>query len=142
MVDCSFTDWVARECSVLCDDELIGGTQLLTREVITPETENGHQCPVMNMTKRCNQYPCTVDSKLSDWEDYSKCTKECGGGVQSHTRQLGVKPKNGGESCDVLQVSQLCHTFSCGRDCALSEWSDLSPCTQACDSGYQIHRRL
>merc|ERR1711957_974585 len=61
VVDCSFTDWIFHECSVSCDDDLVGGKQLLTREVITPKTENGHACPAMNMTKKCNQILCPVD---------------------------------------------------------------------------------
>lgn len=137
VVDCAFTDWLPAECSVPCDDQLEGGTQLLTREVITPPTQYGHDCPVMNMTKKCGQFPCPVDCKLSDWEDFSKCSKECGGGVQSRTRILKTKPKNGGQSCEQLQDFQNCNTFSCDRNCDLSEWTPYTPCTQACDTGYQ-----
>jgi len=50
-----------------------------------------------------------------------------------------IKPKNGGESCDTLQETQLCNSFSCDRNCELTEWSSFSPCTQACDGGYQEH---
>jgi len=137
VIDCAFTDWVPGECSVDCDDEMIGGTQIITRGIIVMNTEYGAGCPKLQLQKKCNQIKCPIDCKMSDWEDYSKCTKECGGGLKTRTRTIEVLPKNGGASCDATQQSEPCATFSCDRDCTLTPWTPFTPCTKACDSGIQ-----
>eukprot|EP00928_Gymnodinium_smaydae_P012916 TRINITY_DN14716_c0_g5_i1.p1 TRINITY_DN14716_c0_g5~~TRINITY_DN14716_c0_g5_i1.p1 ORF type:complete len:979 (+),score=209.38 TRINITY_DN14716_c0_g5_i1:73-3009(+) len=141
IVDCAVSEWTPSECSVPCDDKEVGGLQLLTRDVITGEKNHGSACPLLNMTKRCGQHKCAIDCKLSEWEDYSKCTKECGGGVQTRTRMLEVKPKNGGKHCDALQETRNCNTGSCDRDCALADWTTFSECSQACNSGFSLRSR-
>ncbi|XP_057313930.1 adhesion G protein-coupled receptor B1-like [Hydractinia symbiolongicarpus] len=54
-----------------------------------------------------------VDGKLSDWSDWSKCSKSCDGGSQQRTRACSP-PKRGGKPCDGLLVqSRSCHTENC-----------------------------
>merc|ERR1719316_2213264 len=89
-VDCSVGDWVAADCSVSCDDELQGGTHDLAREIITKNSPRGASCPALTTTRKCNQIKCPVNCYLSAWSAYGKCTKECGGGVQSRTRSVTV----------------------------------------------------
>jgi Mg-chelatase subunit ChlD len=48
-----------------------------------------------------------------------------------------VEPKNGGESCGSATETAPCNTGSCDRDCELHAWTEWSPCTQACDTGFQ-----
>merc|ERR1719235_274711 len=115
--DCEVSHWVPGECSSPCDAEMKGGMQTLTREVITINTKYGHQCPPLSWSKKCNEIKCPVDCKVGSWSGWSKCTKECGGGVQGRTRHLERKPKNGGRACDTMQESQPCATFSCDRAC-------------------------
>merc|ERR1719199_2146660 len=102
--------------------------QTLTREAIKMKTKKAHPCPSLTWQKKCNEFKCPVDCKLGSWTGWSKCTKECGGGVQSRNRKLYVKPKDGGQSCDSL---------SCDRDCSLKKWTRWSPCSKACDKGFQ-----
>ena len=47
--------------------------------------------------KKCNQIKCPVNCDMSEWSGWSKCTADCEGGVQGHTRSILTKPKNGGE---------------------------------------------
>eukprot|EP00747_Dinoflagellata_sp_TGD_P154140 gnl/TRDRNA2_/TRDRNA2_177468_c6_seq5.p1 gnl/TRDRNA2_/TRDRNA2_177468_c6~~gnl/TRDRNA2_/TRDRNA2_177468_c6_seq5.p1 ORF type:complete len:976 (-),score=226.53 gnl/TRDRNA2_/TRDRNA2_177468_c6_seq5:63-2576(-) len=135
--DCEVGEWVKGECSSPCDEKMAGGTQILTREVITLNTPHGHACPDLTLKKKCNEFKCPVDCELGEWSGWSKCTKECGGGVQARTRAVIVKPKDGGTSCETLQESQSCNTFSCDRDCTLKKWTKWTPCTKACDEGFQ-----
>eukprot|EP00747_Dinoflagellata_sp_TGD_P133951 gnl/TRDRNA2_/TRDRNA2_175267_c2_seq53.p1 gnl/TRDRNA2_/TRDRNA2_175267_c2~~gnl/TRDRNA2_/TRDRNA2_175267_c2_seq53.p1 ORF type:complete len:982 (-),score=253.26 gnl/TRDRNA2_/TRDRNA2_175267_c2_seq53:60-3005(-) len=135
--DCEVGKWVPGECSSPCDAKMKGGLQTLTREVITANTEYGHACPALTWTKKCNEVKCPIDCKVSSWSGWSKCTKECGGGVESRNRKLIVKPKDGGQSCDSLQESEACNSFSCDRDCTLKKWTKLTPCSKACDEGFQ-----
>eukprot|EP00747_Dinoflagellata_sp_TGD_P133949 gnl/TRDRNA2_/TRDRNA2_175267_c2_seq51.p1 gnl/TRDRNA2_/TRDRNA2_175267_c2~~gnl/TRDRNA2_/TRDRNA2_175267_c2_seq51.p1 ORF type:complete len:736 (-),score=192.93 gnl/TRDRNA2_/TRDRNA2_175267_c2_seq51:198-2357(-) len=135
--DCEVGKWVPGECSSPCDAKMKGGTQTLTREVITANTKYGHACPALAWTKKCNEIKCSVDCKVSRWSGWSKCSKECGGGVESRSRSLLVKPKDGGRACDSLSESQPCNSFSCDRDCTLKKWTKLTPCSKACGSGFQ-----
>jgi len=139
--DCSVGEFVASDCSVSCDDELQGGTHALAREVITMNSKRGVACPALTTTRKCKQIPCPVDCGLSYWSTWNKCTKECGGGVQSQTRSLDVKPKNGGQACDTLMQSQPCNTGSCDADCELGKWMEFQPCTKSCNLGYQERRK-
>jgi len=139
--DCGVGEWTVGDCSVPCDDELQGGTEALTREVITMNSKGGVACPVLTTSRKCNQIKCSVDCVLSDFSTLSKCTKECGGGVQSRTRTLVTKPKHGGKACDTLTESQPCNSGSCDRDCELGKWMDFKPCTKACNAGYSERRK-
>ncbi len=110
--------------------------QTLTSEVITINTKYGHQCPPLSWSKKCNEIKCPVDFKVSLWSGLSKCSKECGGGVQARVRSLLVKPKDGGRACDTLQESQPCNVFSRDRDCTLKDWTKYTPCSKACGGGF------
>lgn len=134
--DCEVSDWVPGQCSVPCDDELVGGNMTLTRQVISMNNENGAACPVLSMNVTCNQIRCPINCEMGAWSSFSKCTKECGGGVQGRTRSNIQKPKNGGTACDSAQESRPCHTGSCDVNCQLGDWMPFAPCTQACDGGY------
>lgn len=146
--DCDVADWIAAECSVDCDDACpmddpyaCGGWQTLTREVVVAPNEYGLKCPALTTQKKCNQFKCPVDCVLSEWSGWSKCTKECEGGVQQETRSILTKAKNGGEMCDTVAQEQSCNTGSCDRDCTLTPWTDWSPCSMACGGGMQEHVR-
>jgi hypothetical protein len=148
ITDCDISDWVAGECSVPCDDGCpqpdpyaCGGWQSLTREPIVPPNEFGIKCPPLTNKKKCNQIKCPVDCVMSEWSTWSKCTKECEGGVQGKTRAIITKPKNGGKFCDTVQESRSCNTGSCDRDCTLHDWTDWSPCSMACGGGLQTRIR-
>ncbi len=57
--------------------------------------------------------PVPVDCVVSDWSEFSECSKSCGGGTQTRTRTISVKPENGGKECPVLTESKVCNTESC-----------------------------
>jgi hypothetical protein len=142
--DCDVADWVAQECSVDCDDSCpqadpyaCGGAQTMTREVVVNPNAYGIACPALTAQKKCNQIKCPVDCVMSEWSGWSKCTKDCEGGVQGKTRSILTKAKNGGEACDSATEMQSCNTGSCDRDCSLFPWTDWSPCTMACGGGNQ-----
>jgi len=139
--DCSVGEWVAADCSVSCDDELMGGVHNLAREVMVVNTKRGVDCPALTTQRRCKQIPCPVECGLSHWSAWGKCSKECGGGIQSATRSMEVKPKNGGKACDALTQSQPCNSGDCDVDCVLGKWMEFKPCTKACNGGYEERRK-
>jgi len=142
--DCDVKDWVPGDCDVECDDTCpqedpyaCGGWQLLQRAVVVAPNEFGIKCPPLARKKKCNQFKCPVNCVLSQFTGWGKCSKDCEGGVQSKTRAVITRPKNGGEMCDTVQESRNCHTESCDRDCSLHAWTDWAPCSMACSGGVQ-----
>lgn len=146
--DCDVSEWVPGACSVSCDDTCphadpfaCGGVQVLSREVLVSANELSVQCPTLKMQRKCNQVKCPMDCKMSTWSSWSKCTKECGGGVQGKTRSISHKSENGGKTCDTVQEQRACHTGSCDRDCKLKPWTGWGSCSMACSGGLQVRKR-
>jgi hypothetical protein len=116
----------------------------LTRQVIVSPNSFGMACPPLfferqNATAgmKCNQFHCPVNCQVSEWSDFSSCSKECGGGTQGKTRSILTKPKNGGTECDATLEERPCNTGSCDRDCTLMPWTEWEPCSMACGGGIQ-----
>jgi len=145
--DCDVGPWVPEECSVSCDDSCdptqpykCGGWQEMKREIVVANDDCGIQCPRLSLFKRCGQFHCPINCHMSEWSGWSKCTAECGGGLQAHTRSILVKPKNGGLPCNTVEESRPCATGSCDRNCRLGRWTEWTPCSMACGGGF--HERF
>jgi len=141
--DCVMDDWIPGQCSVSCDDSCnpaqpfkCGGWQTMSRKPVALNDDCGIKCPIAEKFKRCGQYLCPIDCHMSAWSGWSKCTAECEGGLQSQTRSILVKPKNGGELCNTVEESRPCNTMSCDRNCRLARWTKFTPCSVACGGGF------
>merc|ERR1719181_2320791 len=156
MSDCDFTDWYPRdgqchapngeliECDDTCpqpDPYACGGLETMVRDVVVSPNEYGMVCPALARQKKCKQIKCPIDCVESEWSGWSKCTKECEGGVTVRTRSVLTKAKNGGRACDTVQEEQPCNTGSCDRDCSLDDWTEWTPCSMACGGGITEHIR-
>ena len=84
---------------------------------------------------------CPVDCILSDWSDWSSCSKSCGGGTHTRTRNIKQKPLNGGAPCGPLEDTQDCNPQKCSVDCKLSDWSQWTSCSAPCDGGTNFRVR-
>lgn len=141
IVDCEVSDWVASPCSLPCDDNLTGGVQNLTREIISINKKNGAPCPPLVMSKTCNQVKCPINCKIGNFTEWSECTNACGGGIRSRSRPQLVKPENGGTACESLTESQPCNTGACDKDCVVGEWTPFTACSKVCDTGFVARQR-
>uniref|UniRef100_A0A3Q2QQS7 Thrombospondin type-1 domain-containing protein 7A n=1 Tax=Fundulus heteroclitus TaxID=8078 RepID=A0A3Q2QQS7_FUNHE len=83
-------------------------------------------------TSRCNSHgyieeaciiPCPSDCKLSEWSNWSRCSKSCGSGVKVRSKWLREKPYNGGRPCPKLDhVNQVYEVVPCVSDCGQYVW--------------------
>uniref|UniRef100_A0A8C6PXE4 Thrombospondin type-1 domain-containing protein 7A n=1 Tax=Nothobranchius furzeri TaxID=105023 RepID=A0A8C6PXE4_NOTFU len=85
-------------------------------------------------TSRCNSHgyieeaciiPCPSDCKLSEWSNWSRCSKSCGSGVKVRSKWLREKPYNGGRPCpklDHVNQDQVYEVVPCVSDCGQYVW--------------------
>ncbi|KAB1275953.1 Thrombospondin type-1 domain-containing protein 7A [Camelus dromedarius] len=67
--------------------------------------------------------PCPSDCKLSEWSNWSRCSKSCGSGVKVRSKWLREKPYNGGRPCPKLDhVNQVYEVVPCHSDCSQYIW--------------------
>ena len=59
------------------------------------------------------KYPRPRDCVVSKWENWSPCTKPCGGGTQEQNRTILYPDKYGGKPCPVLTNKRVCNTDAC-----------------------------
>merc|ERR1719311_1438503 len=130
--DCEVGEWQPGECSVEC----AGGERVLTREVVTPASNGGAECPIMLEKEPCNMQPCPIDCVVDEWSEFGACSKDCGGGIQSRVRRAITEDEHGGEPCGDLSETMECNMDACDLPCELEpEWSEWSECSKECDWG-------
>jgi hypothetical protein len=134
------TNWVVGDWSV-CTEECGGGIQTRTvvcQDCVGNTVSNGLCAGVQPATTQtCNTDPCCEN----DWVvgDWSVCTEECGGGIQTRAVVcqdcLGNTVSNG--LCAGVQpaTTQTCNTDPCcENDWVVGDWS---VCTEECGGGIQ-----
>merc|ERR1719375_3070703 len=134
--DCEVSEWEADQCSAPCKrhDDPTPPTQHLSRNVLA-HSQDGAKCLPLAAIRKCNLEPCPVDCKLGEWHGWSKCSAECGGGVQQRMRDVKVAAAYGGKPCGSESETRACNGQACEEDCTLSEWGAWSHCSKDCDGG-------
>ena len=132
-------------CSKTCG----GGTQKLAFNVdIDPVSGyfRGNQkepvpCP-LDLTRECNTHNCPIDCKYDGggegWSNWNKNldSNEKQIGTETRTRQIRIKDKYGGKSCD-----NLTETRKHNVNCVQSAWSNWGACSKTCGGGEQRRTR-
>lgn len=135
---CEVSEWVAGPCSEPCG---VGGTQEMTRKIISPQLTEA-DCPALKMTQVCNERPCPIDGQMGRWEEWSPCSRLCGGGTRTRRRGVERHPQHGGlPTAETLQ-EEVCNPRPCDDDCQLGDWTVWSNCSTACGSGHRSRERF
>jgi len=128
--DCSMGKWVEESCTKSCG----GGEQNLTR-AIASAANGGAKCLPTRQLKSCNNDACPIDCAQEPWSGWSKCSAECGGGVEQRVRRTTVPMRYGGKPCGDTKQEVQCNTQACDKDCELSAWTKWSECSKDCGGG-------
>jgi hypothetical protein len=140
--DCEVSKWDPEECTKKCSRKgESAGEQKLTRNVMS-HPNGGAKCLPLAAVKKCGLQPCPVDCRLAAWSGWSKCSAECGGGVQQRLREVKMAMKFGGKPCGETSESKACNAQACEKDCDLSPWTKWSVCSKACDGGTQRRQKF
>lgn len=134
---CSYEKTVAwSPCSRKCGR----GVQRRTRLLV--DFWNLSKCDAAKHDVRpCNNGPCPIDCRVSDWVPASNCSAECGRGSQLFVRNVLQKARFGG-ACDfVLAERRLCDGVDCPVDCLLSDWERKTACNATCGAGFEVWSR-
>ena len=107
----------------------------------SPQSGGGAECPPLAMRQACNQHPCPIDCKVSQWSGFSACSAECGGGVRERMRKVKVQPRYDGDPCSDLSETESCNMQDCSKDCILGHWTSWTACSKACGGGTKYSKR-
>lgn len=143
-VDCGVSDWAKwSNCSATC----AGGLQSRTRSVVNKTVCGGLSCPKMTEDRSCNTQCCSKDCQLGEWGSWATCSRQCGGGSRTRTRQVGL-PVCGGTKCpaDGLEgttqtETESCNSQCCPRNCMGTRWTRWSRCDKTCGGGTRVRTR-
>lgn len=137
-VDCKVGPWDEWNT---CSEECGTGTMKRSRAIVKNSAHGGKPCGSLVETEECNKQPCPVDCKVSEWNVWTACDKECGTGKQSRSRTVTTPAAYGGEECPVLGEEEECNRNPCPVDCVVSDWTQWSQCDKNCGGGEQRRTR-
>jgi len=113
-VDCKLHAWSEwGKCSADCNE----GVQQRLREVIQAEKYKGKKCGETSETRSCNPDSCDKDCELSEWTEWSKCSKDCNGGTMKRSKHITDAVQGQGKCPDRWNIKRLeyksCNNFGC-----------------------------
>ena len=139
-VDCVQSPWRPWSlCSVTCGEN---GMHVRTRSIAVATAHGGAACggPAVQM-HACSMGACPKHCSVGLWEQWSTCTRSCGGGAQHRGRHVTAHSEHGGAACPFTREERRCETAICPSDCVLSVWSNWAACSATCGGGVHARRR-
>ncbi|XP_055952106.1 spondin-1-like isoform X4 [Argiope bruennichi] len=148
-MECRVSDWTDfQPCSVTCGH----GFKMRSRQYFMKQKAEMAGCTVQLVDKEPCNAPCVgdVSCRTSDWGEWSECSVTCGKGLRTRSRKyldsrarktcaLELMEK---ETC--MGMKPVCEPDHRPADpkCAVTHWSEWSPCTVTCGKGLKVRTRL
>lgn len=127
------------------------GKQKQQKEILVERAHNGAQCGTHEREVDCNVLACPIDCEFTKWTNWGSpdaqlaagqgCSKPCGGGRHTRTREITKAHEHGGVECptEIVQT-ESCNWHECPIDCKLSQWDIAddkwykgeAPCSKSC----------
>ena len=83
-----------------------------------------------------------VDCVWGEYGNWSTCTKSCGGGEKTRSRQKAKEASNGGKKCQgTASEMDTCNKDPCPVDCVWGEYGEWTTCTKSCGGGEKTRSR-
>jgi len=106
--DCVMGDWTDwGDCTKTCGS----GTRSRSRKEISGPADGG-KCGCHEEAETCNSKECTVDCQMGEWSAWTACSKTCGGGTSSRSREVLSTPDVQG-LCDCTKEAKACNKDDC-----------------------------
>jgi len=137
-VDCvvgTWSDW--GQCTKTCGS----GSHKRYRSIKQNHSNGGKKCGDLEEEQACGTIECPIDCVNGLWGTWSTCTKKCGGGTYTRTRDPVRAPAHGGMACAAATDTVACNTQPCEIDCVATSFGDFSTCSRSCGTGYKKRRR-
>lgn len=148
-MECRVSDWTDwSECSVTCGQ----GHRMRTRQYLNKSKADMMGCTLPLVDKEICSPHCVGNTscRTSDWGVWSECSVTCGKGLRTRNRKyLDHRAR---KACDLeLMEKETCTgvKMTCEVDdsvpdpkCAVTHWSEWSPCTVTCGKGLKVRTRL
>jgi len=125
-VDCKLEPWGEwSKCSADCD----GGVQERMRAIRRAPRNGGMPCKPTSQTRACNSQACQKDCVLSEWTQWSSCSKDCEGGTQKRFRYVEHWPVGQGKCADAWSEERLeyrgCNAHACPSEMTCDKKLDI-----------------
>ena len=137
VVACELSAWGSwSKCSASC----AGGGQLRKRALTKGSAK---QCGSTLQTRICATHACPVDCiHHKHWAAWSACSKTCGSGALTRTRDIMTPAGHGGLQCEEQKQTMPCTAkLYCPVACKISQWGAWGRCSKACGGGKRTRYR-
>lgn len=140
-LQCKLTQWSGWSSCQPSNGKCGSGTRTRSRSILN-QAVCSQACGTLKNTGQCMHSCCPVDCVYNAWGAWSKCTNQCGNGIQTRKRTIKSQAVCNGVACQQNQQSQ---TKSCtdyhNVDCVLTSWSSWSTCDNGCGTGNSVSTR-
>lgn len=145
--ECATTEWTEfTQCSATCGQ----GIRMRTRNFMNEQKARMAGCMTQLIEKEICEAPCVgdVSCATTSWSEWSECSVTCGKGFRSRTRKFMNRAAR--KICTHVDLveKEICQMQPCTEHeeidpkCAVTQWSEWSPCTATCGKGMKVRTRL
>ena len=136
----NYSQWTDfSHCSQSCGN----GTKTRTRNCTNPVPQHGGtNCSIYGISIEivsCNTHSCPIHGNYTQWTNFTKCSKWCGNGTKSRTRNCtNPTPQHDGRNCSRYGSNihfLACNTHRCPINGGYTRWSNFSKCSKSCGNG-------